>query len=205
MMIVKYATFLIGFSLLAILTSCASYSSFQTARTVEKGTLAGSLGAGNNYLGDEGFVDIKLRAGIADSADLGATFNYTMWGSTVIGLDFKKQLKTKGQEFQVALGGAISSVSGDDQGLALHLPAYISRHSPNEKLTVYLNPRLLYYFDLNDDAEYDNSGFAVANSLGLKFGNRISLMPEWGLLYGRHNVTMKVNNFFGVGLAHRIR
>ena len=50
-----------------LLINCASYSSFQTARTLPQGKVSGTAGLGYNYLGEESFVDLALRVGLEDS------------------------------------------------------------------------------------------------------------------------------------------
>lgn len=186
------------------LTSCVSYSSLQTAKTVEKGKLAGSVASGNNSEAEETFHQVYLRAGIAERTDFGTAINYTPLSNTLIMLDVKHMLKTKDSSFNMSIGGGISPIFGDDHGLALHLPYYFSLHSNNEKLASYFTPRFFYYFDLDKESDYNNSGFGLGSSFGIKFGNRFSIMPEWSFVYGRHNNSLKFNTLFSIGLGHRI-
>ncbi len=204
-----YSTCLFISVLLAplLLINCVSYSSYQTARTLPTGKVSGSAGLGYNYLGDESFVDIALRAGLGDSIDIGAKFNYTGFGSAHFMLDMKKEMSNKLPNFHTAVGVGLSSVMADDLGLAVHLPVYFSFHSPNQKLTLYLNPRAFYYLDLRDELEreFNNSSLAAGNTVGLKLGNKFSIMPEYSFFVGKHDDEVKLNTLFSVGLGFNVR
>lgn len=189
-----------------LLINCTSYSSFQTARTLPQGKVSGTAGLGYNYLGEESFVDLALRVGLEDSVDIGLKANFTNWGSTLIMGDIKKQLATQSPNFNSALGIGLSAVTADDEGVALHFPAYFSFHSSNQKLALYLNPRVFYYLDLRNSQErsHNNSGLGAGNSVGLKLGNRFAIMPEYSFFVGQYNDELKVNNLFSVGLGFRV-
>ncbi|WP_421892434.1 hypothetical protein [Marinoscillum sp.] len=189
-----------------LLINCASYSSFQTARTLPQGKVSGTAGLGYNYLGEESFVDLALRVGLKDSVDIGLKANFTNWGSSLIMGDLKKQLATSSPNFSSALGLGFSAVTADDEGMALHVPAFFSFHSTNQKLALYLNPRVFYFFDLrnSEDRSHNNSGPGVGNSVGLKLGNRFAIMPEYSFFVGQYNDELKVNTLFSVGLGFRV-
>lgn len=205
MRVFKSCVRLLGiFSSLLLLMHCASYSSFQTANTVEKGQIAGSGGIGKNHLADELYGDVSVRVGAGDSLDIGARFNYTVFGSSVLTIDGKRQLYTKVDNVKAAVGFSVAQVFADDLGVAFQVPFYLSIASHQEHLTFYVSPRAIYYLDCRQSAEYNNSTFGAGQTMGIKIGNRFSLMPEWGVLYGRHDDAWKLNNFFSVGIGLNI-
>ncbi|WP_421874801.1 hypothetical protein [Marinoscillum sp.] len=195
------------FVLLAPLTlmHCASYSSFQTAKTLEKGELSGSVGLGNNYLGEEPFVDIALRTGVADDMDVGAKLNVTNYGSSMALVDMKKQLSAGDGPVYHAVGLGAGFIFSDDKGVAIHLPYYLSLHSADNLWTFYTNPRALYFIDGDQEDEFQNTGPGLGSSFGIKVGRKFSLMLEYGFVYGQYDGENHFNNLLSGGIGINIK
>lgn len=184
-----------------LLSNCASYSSFQTARTTDQGELSATGGIGYHEEGNESFVNMSVRYGLADSLDIGVTYNQTHNGSTLVLGDIKLTVKSNSPGFHHAVGFGISPLLNEYEGLAFHAPYYASFHTPGEKLAFYVNPRAIYYIDWRPAEEGSNTGLGFGTSFGLKIGRKFSLMPEWSFLAGQFNEAFEMNNLLSVGIG----
>lgn len=190
-------------SLSPLLMQCASYSSFQTAKTMAPGKTALSVGFGANYLSDLSYLDLGCRTGIADHTDIGVKINYTALGSSLVMLDLKREIPSNLPHFNSAIGVGISPVFLSDLGIAVHLPAYFSWAFSGNICTIYANPRILYYLDLafQEEGVPSNTGPGTGSSFGLKIGRDVSIMPEYSVLLGKYEGNLKVNSLFSVGIG----
>ena len=197
--------FYLSFGSLLYFTSCVSYSSFQSARTLEKGKVSISVGAGSNERAEEGYGDVAFRVGVEDSLDMGLKFNSTSFGSILVMLDVKKQLPSQSKNISNAVGFGVSPVFDDEEGVAFHIPAYISFHSTNDFFTTYINPRVFYYMDFLKADGFNNSGLGYGNSLGFKIGKKFAVMPEWSFFVAKYQDEAELNNFFSIGLGWNVQ
>ena len=186
--------------LLWLLSSCASYSSFQTAQTTELGELAVAGGIGYHEEGNEPYLNLSARYGLADSIDIGIGYNQTQNGSTLIMGDVKLRVKSNSPGFHHAVGFGLSPVLYQNEGLIFHAPYFASFHTPNEKISVYANPRVLYYIDMRQEAE-SNTGLGFATSFGMKLGRKFSVIPEWSFVAGQFEDAFEINNLISIGIG----
>ena len=194
--------FLISLAGICLQMGCASFGSYQTAQTIEKGKVSVTGGLGNNTEPNEAFLHFQLRTGIGDSTDIGLSQNFTGNGSTVTMLDIKRQINTQSSQFKSAFGGGIGAVYNDEGGVVLQIPTYFSYHSKNDLLAIYCNPRGFLYIDTAYD---ENTGLGFANSFGVKIGKKFAAVPEWSMMMGRYDGSFEVTHLLSVGLGFNIR
>ena len=183
------------------LINCASLSSFQTANTLEKGEMSATLGSGYNHLAEETYGDVGIRYGVGNQSDLGIKYNKTGLGSQVLLVDYKKQISDD-EKLKTAFGFGVSPLWDGDDGVALHLPYYWSMHSSTNLFSIYANPRLLYYISADDQSQ---SSLGLGNSLGLKIGKKLSVMPEWSFVMGEPRGSFDVNHLFSIGVGFNVQ
>lgn len=172
---------------------------------MEPGEVSGSLGLGNNYLGKEPFVDLALRTGINETMDVGAKLNITNYGSSLATIDLKRRLTSNSTVLHHAVGFGTSLVFSDDKGVVLHVPYFLSMHTPNDKIALYTNPRLLYFIDGDQEDSFANNGPGLGSSFGIKIGKKISFMFEYGFLYGEYDGDTHFNNLLSGGIGINVR
>lgn len=200
--------------LISFLPSCISFSNMQTAKTLEKGKVSGSLGLGvghsNTLLdgiegGASGLLSTSssLRVGLKDNLDVGLRLNSTIV-NTVFSVGAKKQLSTEASTIHKAIGLDVTSIGREDRGLALHIPAYFSLHSEDGLHTLYLNPQLFYYQDLSTQP-IDNSSIGFANSIGVKFGKKTSLICEFSLMVLQYEGQVQFNRYGNIGIGFNVQ
>lgn len=211
----------ISMSFLAItailLSSCASMTSFQTARTTDKGKFGYGFGGGSVSSSlaikdvdtiniSAPFLEFSGRYGISDKLDIGAKL--TLIGTSV--LDAKYQfLGDKKSKFASSAGFGLGyiSITGDDiksNIFDIIVPMYFSYH-PTDWLAIYANPK--YVLRLNSYSGDNESGSSNSNwyglTSGLRFGKRVGFLVEYS--YFANNQFSQPFNQVAVGIAIGIK
>lgn len=190
---------LVFLGLALFISSCASVSSYQTARTIPAGTfrIFAAAGYGVNpeqqvsQVGGATVREVRLpvfeggiRLGIADAWDLGLKATLPGTGT----LDFKHEI-FRGDHWGlgVGFGGAYVAVTAsnvsEESQLSAHVvdliaPLYID-YEFDPLWAVYANPK--YVHRLYVKSSVPSQGFA-GGALGVKWGNRFGLYVEGAYL-----------------------
>lgn len=195
-------------------SSCMPYSSMQTAKTLGKGEVSGSLGLGaghsNSFFsGIEGsqkwFLSnsVSMRAGVRPSMDIGISLNSTRV-NRVFSIDAKRQLSNENSLIHKAVGFGMSSVGREERGATFQIPGYFSIHSKEGNQALYLNPQIFYYHDAASEA-IDNSNFGFANTIGAKFGKKVSLLCEFSFLLTEFEGQIQTTRFGNIGIGFNVQ
>ena len=178
---------------LLFLSSCASMSTMQTARTIAKGEVGFGFGGGmvksELPLGDldtisinAPFVEASARYGVTDNLDFGVKI--TIIGTACV--DGKYQfMGTKESKLAGAVGigvGYLSVTSGDWKSKIFDImsPLYFSYH-PATWLAVYCSPK--YTLRLNSYSDNKNKGTSTSSwygvTGGMRLGKRVAFLAEY--------------------------
>lgn len=205
---------------ISLLTGCASMSCMQTARTTEKGKLAGGFGAGTVKM-DIGlkdtsgkvvnikapFLELFGRYGITDKWDVGAKL--TLIGTFLV--DTKYQFLGDAESklaSSIGFGAGFMSIkSGDFENKItdIHIPYYISVH-PTKWLGIYANPRYVYRMTKstntseNTVSKGNSSWYGLTG--GLRFGKNSGLFIEYSY-FGSKGVNPLSQVTVGLGFGIR--
>ena len=209
---------MIGFAgIILFLSSCASMSMMQTARTTEKGKLGTSYGGGvvqsELILGTSDtldlnapFAEVGARYGITDNLDAG--LKLTLIGTGVA--DVKYQFIGDSESVfagSVGLGvGYLSIESGSSKSSIydLMVPAYFSVH-PTDWLGIYAGPRYVFRINsYNTDQESDTgTSHWYGGTAGIRLGGRVAFLGEFSY-FGTSNQDTPLTQITG-GLSIGIR
>lgn len=201
----------LGLLLVISTQSCISNKAFQTARTMDKGSVGFGAGLGFHKFGEnqngESFggstFEGIVRYGITDRFDAGLNFSFI--GTS--GFDLKYQfLGDHESEFAGSISGGLSilqttySNSNEedsiDRILDFNIPVYFSFH-PIENFALYISPKYVY-------RTYSDIGLPLVGGLGgMKIGNEISFFVEMGFL---NSITTdaSLQTQFNLGFAYKI-
>lgn len=167
--------------LLLLFSSCASISSFQTARTTPKdeGEFGVSLdiaGVSGTFDSNESFAVPNLslwgRYGVGTKTDIGLKFNTSL---NVL-FDLKQQIVgDQSSKFALALGGGIGAFPIGKIYLQYHIPLYLSFH-PRENFAWYLTPKYSNMFNVG----YAGSSIGLLFGKNTKFGMDVSYFGSIG-------------------------
>ena len=163
----KYLLFVLS---LLLFSSCAQLSSFQTGKTLGKGTNQITVTAtGYGVTGEPGsiiegdlaifpFIEVMGQFGITDRLDLGLKLSTGGNAQGHAKFQFAGSLESK---FAAALGGGLSYQWADEVRVyRAHVPLYLSYH-PGEKDAIYATPRYIYQ-SVSDDSD----AYFLGSSLG---------------------------------------
>jgi hypothetical protein len=187
---------LLAFS--CLLGGCASLSSFQEARVLEKGKWAVSLPVELDEFEPHGSLDsdggrllspqFGIRHGLGDGLDIGVRATALVF--TGVSVDAKRQWigRDSLSPFQVSSGIKLACAIEPDlkvgsdklekyNALDLALPLYLG-WTPARMLGVTLNPQACYRFS-TDDSKYPSGPIAGANA-DLRLGHRVGVVLEAG-------------------------
>lgn len=206
-----------------LLTSCASMSTLQTARTTEKKKFVGGFSGGSvhydtgvkkttdststsTYVLNVPFVEGYARYGITDKFDMGA--KVTIIGTFLVDAKYQflgdAESKIAGS---TGLGfGMLTMQSGDytNRIKDIHIPLYFSVH-PAKWLGLYVNPRFVYRFNTSDDGKttrtFTSSWYGATG--GVRIGKKAGVFIEYSY-FGNSETSMPFTQFT-VGLGFGIR
>ena len=206
-----------------LLTSCASMSTLQTARTTEKNEFVGGFSGGavhydtgvqqiqdststKTYILNMPFVEGYARYGITDKLDMGAKL--TIIGTFLV--DAKYQFLGNGESKiagSAGLGlGTLTMKIGDytNKIKDIHAPFYFSFH-PAKWIGLYVSPRYVYRINSSDDGKtkrnFASSWYGATG--GVRLGNKAALFIEYS--YFGNSETPQPFTQFTVGLGFGIR
>jgi hypothetical protein len=207
----------LGVSLVLIsMSSCVSFSSMQTGKTVGKGEMSVTpsinMVQGNGELEQFGlpFLEVQGSYGIKENFDLQAKIS--LLGPIGVGAKYQF-IGNQSSQAAVALGlqtGYFNTSSDNTKTnmFEFQIPIYASYH-PKNWLSVYASPKYLIRSYFN--TEMINSGNqdriqtkSVENysgsSFGIRMGKKIAFLAEYSVFRGINSGT----NFsqFGVGLTY---
>lgn len=156
-----------------VLSGCVSFSTFQSAQTLDEGKLA--LTAGFVEESDSGyFVEAGVRYGISPRADFGLKVGtpYGVW------IDYKHELIQTPRTVSFDMG--MSVYSSPDHRLIAFYPMLITgteRWHVGVKAVYYATNGSVRLF--NEDFEYDERGFfPPVIVIGGVLGNAVKFLPE---------------------------
>lgn len=173
-----------------LLTGCAQFSGFQTARTVDQGggeihLAAGGLGTQINFDVDTfinenitatvPFLEVGGRWGLGEKVDMGLRLSTTL----NMTLDARYQfVGDKSSVFAMAIGGGIGYQGGIGPFnlFQTQVPLYMSVH-PADNVGIYLTPRFAAQFATSSGGGSVNwGGFSTGVELGrnIRFGADLS-------------------------------
>ncbi len=206
-----------------LLSSCASMSTLQTARTTEKKKLVGGFSGGtvnfdtgikkdttptsSNIVLNVPFIELYARYGITDKWDAG--MKLTIIGTFLV--DTKYQfLGDDKSKFAGSIGlglGTLNITSGDytNKVKDVHFPLYLSYHSA-EWFGLYANPRYIMRFNSEKNGSsptttYTSNWYGATG--GIRLGKKSALFLEYSYF-----LNSKVSNpftQFTVGLGFGVR
>lgn len=188
---------------LTAFVGCASLSSYQEARTLEKGQSKIFIGA-TGYQDDLKTVDVKDllkdsatedgtsmfmlelggRVGIMEGLDVG--LRTSIPGGASIDAKYQFVGRDSLSSFQMSSGlrGGYASVQVNEQDIAvidLIAPVYAT-YAPTDWMSVTLAPQFCYR--ISDNEYWFPSGAIVGGNVDLRLGSSIGLIGEFG--YHRH-------------------
>ncbi len=188
------------------LSSCASFSEFQDAKTLEPGQISGHLAVNTGKTGfDDNSSNINvpinpefsIRAGLLSNLDIGATG----YGSGAKG-NLKLRLTEENREFVMALGleagyfavqhcpaslevNSVSACPAQEVGhYDFSLPIFFSFY-PSEFIALTAAPALKYRsIDYKKDESLDYpDGLIFGTNLSIKIGQKQGMMGNIGYFY----------------------
>ncbi|MEM7646887.1 MAG: hypothetical protein AAF203_08265 [Pseudomonadota bacterium] len=177
-----------------LLCHCASISTLQTARVLEKGESQHNVGVGfytsDDFLGGEDLtfpmLEYSYRMGVWDKIDAG--LKISLIGTAV--LDAKYNL-VNGENFALATGlglGYLSIDSGPEDAemtttiIDVILPLYAS-YDISKMFGFYSAGKFLFR-SVSADGEVEGDGSMLSATLGIKYGDSSGVMLEGSLLSG---------------------
>ena len=199
-------------ALVAGMTSCASISTMQTARTTEQGSFGfgagGSVVKFDTEIADSTvslagpLMEVMLRYGVTDKLDVG--FKAGLIGTT--GLDAKYMLVGDHESvFALSAGASAGYLSGDINGsefsiIDFSVPVYASIH-PTSWFSVYATPR--YLLRITSDVDGSITGNWFGTTAGVRLGGRVGVVAEYSYMNGG-NLGSPMTQFTG-GLVFGIQ
>lgn len=207
-------------AVLFLLTGCVSMSTMQTARTTEKGDIAGGGGIGlagydngavdtaGNSMGSISvpFIELYGRYGITDHLDIGAKL--TIIGTFLV--DGKYQLLGDAQSKTALSAGfgfgflTMKSENYINKIRDIHIPIYASYH-PAEWFALYINPR--YVMRMNNSTNYGKKDNYTSNwwgaTGGIRLGKKNALFAEYSYFYNSYVPNTPLTQAtvgFGIGI-----
>lgn len=199
----KHLIILVGFTFL--LANCASVSTLQTGRVLEKGDSFHSVGVGtyssDDFLGGDKIslplIEYTYRKGMWDNIDVG--IKIAIIGSTMA--DIKYNL-VNGEKFALATGLGVgylsytSTVGGVDSEstiLDFMIPLYLS-YDVGEMVTLYGAEKYMLR-TVSSDNNVDGDGSLLSSSLGVKWGKESGVFLEGTLISGLGDYTFSGTQF----------
>lgn len=198
------------------MTSCVSFSSMQTGRTVGKGEIAITpsinLVQGNGELEQLGlpFIELQGSYGLKENLDIQA--KVSLLGPLGVGAKYQF-LGTQNSQTAVAIGlqtGYFNTTSDNSKTnmFEFQIPIYASYH-PKSWLSLYLSPKYLIrnYFNTemgNVGNSQKNQNRNVENysgsSFGFRLGKKVAFLAEYSFFKGLN----RSSNFnqFGIGVTY---
>ncbi len=186
-------------ALVSASTSCVPFGSVQSATTVGKGNAEFAAEPGvwgvvsGSGTGIVPRVDLALRYGVSESADIGVRF-----GSGLLELQSKFRLTPPGSPGVIAaLAPSLAGIfvgAGDSSAGYMHLalPVLLGFGDP-EGTEVVIGPRLhsMYFFGGAGDSSGNALLLLAGSSFGaaLRLGDRFRILPEITLLYPFYGAT----------------
>jgi len=178
-------------------TGCASVSTLQTGRVLEKGGSYHSLGLGtytsDDFIGGDDLslplIEYTYRRGLWDKIDFG--IKLAIIGSTMV--DLKYNL-LNGEKWALATGLGIgylsytSSLNGQDSDVTIFdfmLPVYLS-YDVSKMVSLYGAGKYMLR-TISSDAGSGDDGSLVSSSLGVKWGDKSGVFLEGSLIAGIDN------------------
>lgn len=195
-----------------LLSGCAQFSGFQTARTVDKGggeisLAAGGLGTqidfdidstiGGDFTAVVPFLEVGGRWGLGEKVDMGLRLSTTL----NMMLDARYQfVGDKTSLFAMAIGGGIGYQGGIGAFnlFQTQVPLYLSVH-PADNVGIYLTPRFAAQFVTSSGGGSVNwGGFSSGVEIGrnVRFGADVSFFR----IINDQNI-FDALNFFQVGIG----
>ena len=175
---------LLFFSML-LLNSCVQLSTFQTAKTVEKGSgeILVAIGGGgvSESFSDEsigfGTFEVAGRLGVGEKVDIGLKISHFISYLADVKFQF---VGDKDSKFAMATGPGVGIYAfglGTTIG-QLTVPLHMSVH-PSERLGIYLTPRYSGQFAFGDESgslNYLGGSVGFETGRKIKFGTDISYL-----------------------------
>lgn len=182
-----------------LLCQCASVSTLQTARVLEKGDSVHSIGLAmynsDDFLGGDDIsspiLEYSYRRGMWDKIDIG--LKLAVIGTAVV--DLKYNL-LNGEKFALATGlglgylsfeSEVGTVKQSSTVIDLILPLYAS-YDVAEMTTLYAAAKYFYRsVSADGNVQANGDGSMVSSSLGIKYGNQMGIFLEGSLIAGLDN------------------
>ncbi len=177
-----------------LLANCASVSTLQTARVLEKGDSFHSLGMGlyssDDFIGGDDIslplIEYTYRRGVWDKIDLG--LKITLIGSAVV--DAKYNL-INGEKFALATGLGIGYMSFESESGGVTAESTIfdfmvslyASYDVGKMSSLYSSVKYMLR-TISSDIATNNDGSLLSGSLGVKVGEKSGVFLEGSLIAG---------------------
>lgn len=203
----KFRSLLLSCVLALSLSGCYAFSTFQSAKTVEKGHWQGAAAVSSNSFYDEDgssesineSYEVQVRTGISEKADIGVRY------TRLTGFDFiddynhlsiEPKYMVVPNKFSLVMPMAMFFGSDINEDESFHVaPGFIATYPVNNNFDVSFSPRYMIFTDSDsDDLVALNFGVGLSSDL-----TKWAIRPEIGLLYnpGESGHYMQ----FGIGFS----
>lgn len=184
-----------------MLSGCYAYSSFQTAKTVEKGKWQGTASYSSNYSlqnGDGNFVngtyEAQLRTGLSEKSDIGLRYAYLDFDdANLISIEPKLALIPGKFSVVAPLGMYFGSAISENESIHLS-PGFIATYPFNKNFDASVGSRYMIFFSDSDNLLAVNFGLGLSTNL-----DKWAIRPEVGYLFNPGNDGYYFQ--YGVGLS----
>lgn len=189
-----------------MLSGCYAYSSFQTAKTVEKGKWQGTASYSSNSFSNSGesdringAIEAQLRAGLSDKSDIGFRYAYIDVDNAsedygMIAIEPKFMLVKDRFSLIAPLGMYVGQYVNEDESFHFS-PGFIATYPFNKNFDASVASRYMIFFDSDSDNLVAlNLGFGVSTDI-----EKWAIRPEIGYLFNPGNDGHYFQ--YGVGLS----